>query len=85
MTISAEKILKEACFGERIKIILTEILLPTQSQSQCSFMIHYLERDEESLEYVHVKEDKALEDFTYLSKVAQKELRHTRRKSCLGD
>ena len=83
MSISAEKILKEACFGERIKIILTEILLPTQSQG--SFMVHYLERDEESLEYVHVKEDKALEDFTYLSKVAQKELRHTRRKSCLGD
>lgn len=83
MSISAEKILKEACFGERIKIILTEILLPTQSQ--CSFKVHYIEKNEESLEYVHVKEDKALEDFTYLSKVAQKELRHTRRKSCLGN
>ena len=83
MSISAEKILKEACFGERIKIILTEILLPTQSQ--CSFMVHYIEKNEESLEYVHGKEDKALEDFTYLSKVAQKELRHTRRKSCLGN
>ena len=83
MSISAEKMLKEACFGERIKVILTEILFPTQTQ--CSFMVHYLERDKESLEYVHVKEDKALEDFTYLSKVAQKELRHTRRKSCLGD
>ena len=83
MSISAEKILKEACFGERIKIILTEILLPTQSQ--CSFMVHYIEKNEESLEYVHVKEDKALEDFTYLSKVAQRELRHTRRKSCLGN
>ena len=82
MSISAEKILKEAYFGERIKVILTEILFPTQTQ--CSFMVHYLERNEEPLEYVHVKEDKAQKDFDYLSKVAKKELRHTRRKSCLG-
>lgn len=82
MSISAEKILKEACFGERIKVILTEILFP--AHTQCSFMVHYLERNEESLEYIHVKEDKAQKDFDYLSKVAKKELRHTRRKSCLG-
>lgn len=70
-----ETVLKEISFGKRIKVILTQMLFPIGvSQKDQNFVVHYLEKNEEPIEYKHSDSDKAKEDFDYLSKIAKKEV-----------
>jgi len=84
MSATAERIIHEVNFGEKIKVVLTELLFPSSAfLGKGNFIVHYLEKDEESLEYKHSNADKALEDFNFLSKIAKKEFKqHARKRVC---
>lgn len=69
-----ETVIHEISFGKKIKVILTQMLFPIRvCQKDQNFIVHYLEKDEEPIEYKHSNSDKAKEDFDYLSKIAKKE------------
>lgn len=69
-----ETVIHEISFGKKIKVILTQMLFPIGvCQKDQNFIVHYLEKDEEPMEYKHSNSDKAKEDFDYLSKIAKKE------------
>lgn len=69
-----ETVIHEISFGKKIKVILTQMLFPIGvCQKDQNFIVHYLEKDEEPIEYKHSNSDKAKEDFDYLSKIAKKE------------
>ena len=75
-----ETVIQEISFGKKIKVILTQMLFPIgTSQKGQNFVVHYLEKDEEPIEYKHGTSDKAKEDFDYLSKIAKKETGGKRR------
>ena len=84
MSATAERIIHEVNFGEKIKVVLTELLFPNSAfLGKGNFIVHYLEKNEESLEYKHNNADKALEDFNFLSKIAKKEFKqHARKRVC---
>ena len=85
MSATAEKIIHEVNFGEKIKVVLTELLFPSSAfLGKGNFIVHYLEKDEESLEYTHNNVDKALEDFNFLTKIAKKEFikQYARKRVC---
>lgn len=50
MSATAEKIIHEVNFGEKIKVVLTELLFPSSAfLGKGNFIVHYLEKDEEPL------------------------------------
>lgn len=75
-----ETVIQEVSFGKKIKIVLAEMLFPMGiCPKDSNFIVHYIEKDEEPVEYKHSSSNKAKEDFDYLSKIAKKETGGKRR------
>ncbi|AHJ13083.1 hypothetical protein [Sulfurospirillum multivorans] len=75
-----ETVIQEISFGKKIKVILTQMLFPVGvCQREQNFVVHYIEQDEEPIEYQHDNSHKAKKDFDYLSKIAKKETGGKRR------
>lgn len=76
---SAEKIIKNESFGKQIRVVLTQMLFPNEKVlKENSFVVHYVEKNEEPIEYKHLTEAHALADYEYLAKIAKQEVKKGR-------
>ena len=79
MFAQAETIIKNESFGKQIRVVLTQMLFPSEKVLKNeSYVVHYVEKNEEPIEYKHLTKAHALADYEYLAKIAKQEIKKGR-------